>query len=188
MAAESWFYAEPPERESQPWDRFLFHELKVSVVRSVPATEPMPEGCLRTRAEVEFLRDQAVEELKLGDWMDDQAALIDGRRRLRVMTGHLDCNALGILNTCRWVLGETPVAPMSGQSFGYPIPVRDRESEAFVTSTLAYKSEIFLPGHDREWKSRGFSYAEGVHAALAWFFTEDAALGKRPMMLPGEKK
>jgi hypothetical protein len=182
MAAESWFV--PTDRESRPEDWFLFHELDVPVLAPLPATAAMPDGCWRTRAEVEFLRDQAVEELKLGDWMDDREALLDGRRRLRLMTSHLDCNSRGILNACRWVLGETPVAPMSGQHYPYPYSVRDREHEAYYASSIAGGNEMPL-GRNLEHREKRFAYCEGVHFTLAWCFND---AGWRPMMLPGETK
>ncbi|WP_431684158.1 hypothetical protein [Kitasatospora sp. KL5] len=127
--------------------------------------DAVPEGVIRTRAELESLRDDALEMLEAGHNDDFRIMWVAGPHDLR--------EALrGILNAARWLLGETTSMPIMDER-----PERERRERRGGNDPdengLPTKGQIFYERRDAEEAEEGFIrlqryYAGGVRKTLSW--------------------
>ncbi|MEV5348947.1 hypothetical protein [Streptomyces achromogenes] len=119
----------------------------------VPATGPapardLPEGVVRTRRELEQLRDDALAR--------------QGRHPLEA--GAIWCSPDGVpsaleavIDTTRWLLGERPYAPFTGEVSRYP---------ELAVSQVWLDAEDCIFGHG--WPDVSEWYAGGVKRVIDW--------------------
>ncbi len=185
MAAESMWAPEPEIDRWSPGSR-AYPPLTIPPMPSHAPRTTMPEWCHRTREEVELLRAEALEEVKLGSYDNDPMSLVDGRRRMNLAANHPEDCTRGIIATCRWLLGETITGPVTGYDCEYPYSARDWASEMRAAHDIAWRETAMERG---ERGRRDFDFGQGVFYTLVWAEDQGDGFGgpaKRPLKAAGE--
>jgi hypothetical protein len=128
---------------------------------------------------VELLRGDAEAELLLGDWGDSPQALIDGTRLTDINGERPDEIARGVIECCRWLLGERTTGPLVGLDYGtppQPLAVATETHQAYTVAAMTVD----------DWREIGLDYGQGVYFTLMWVQSTDADADppKRPMKRP----
>ncbi|MQS18008.1 hypothetical protein F7Q99_39125 [Streptomyces kaniharaensis] len=119
---------------------------------AVPLPTGVPEVVIRSRAELEQLRDDARQELAATE-ESFRAMWLDPRHRGEGLTG--------VLNAVLWLLGERPLAPMSNEVEDSPLPV----TRSIGREQIHAEDRVF----GRAWREeRTEWYAGGVLRTLEW--------------------
>lgn len=122
---------------------------------SSPPAPVVPGGVERTREELEQLRDEAAAELsKPEPWITIVTA-VPGKQARELLRA--------VQDTTRWLLGECPNAPISGETYDYPYTVRQ------VGRERTHADDAF---NRLAWHHVTRDYAEGVDYTLGWAFAD----------------
>jgi hypothetical protein len=131
-----------------------------------PPPAPLPDFIVRSREEVERLRDDAKAEMELGDWGDNLEALAAGRR-VTVHAAHPQLMAEGVYEMCRWLLGERDDGPITREISSCPPTQAEVGREVSTAQDVIERLSVFRPGGPR-WQDPHEDYACGVRNTVRW--------------------